>query len=455
MTYVFLLLFTIALAFISYKKFENDILSPTVISCLMFSFCIFMATLGLFTWNNINNLSTKFIFIITAGLISFFIGELLARKNKKSKKIATINFKTMHIKKWQYFLTIIGILLTITLLILEIKRICNFYGFYSNSLPELLAFYRTKIGLFSTDLVKDGVDINFIVKQMKKVCDVLCVIFGYILINNIFSKDKIKNILIIAFPVLLTMLMTLLGSGRSILIHMIVAMFMMFFILYKKKNTENNISKKIITIGLGGAIATLAIFCLVLPLVGRKVVGNTFDYITFYIGTPIPSFQLFLDNPPLPAEFGSETFSGVYYVLDKIGIINHLQIGSHEWVRFGQYSSNVYMSLRRYYYDFGIVGVILCQFIFGFVISKIYLYIMRKNNLPVFLIYGYFSYILVDQIRDEQFFGLLNSSTIAYVLIILTLYWFYFKFEPKKIFKTIEEKRNEKIVKYSKANKTK
>ena len=151
---------------------------------------------------------------------------------------------------------------------------------------------------------------------------------------------------------------------------MIVAMFMMFFILYKKKNTENNISKKIITIGLGGAIATLAIFCLVLPLVGRKVVGNTFDYITFYIGTPIPSFQLFLDNPPLPAEFGSETFSGVYYVLDKIGIINHLQIGSHEWVRFGQYSSNVYMSLRRYYYDFGIVRVILCQFIFGFVISK-------------------------------------------------------------------------------------
>ena len=118
MTYVFLLLFTIALAFISYKKFENDILSPTVISCLMFSFCIFMATLGLFTWNNINNLSTKFIFIITAGLISFFIGELLARKNKKSKKIATINFKTIHIKKWQYFLTIIGILLTITLLIL-------------------------------------------------------------------------------------------------------------------------------------------------------------------------------------------------------------------------------------------------------------------------------------------------------------------------------------------------
>lgn len=440
MTYGILLILLLILLIISFFKFEKDILSPTFISCAVYSFSVLLAILGLGSWNYVEKLQIKVIFIIFLGIFAFFIGEILARKffNKKEKLICTKNGKKnnsiknktlnpeIKVNKLIYLITIIFIFATGFLLISEIKKICNFYDFNSNSIPKMLAFYRTKIGLFSTDLIKDNIGINFIVKQMKKTCDVLCVIWMYIFFYNHINKVSLKKNFLNIFPILLCMLCTLLTSGRSLLMHMIVSAVMMFLILYflEKKQINNY---KILRNVVICAILSLGLFYIILPLTGRNTKANGFDYITFYLGTPIPSFNVSIDNKDAEQLIGEDTFNGIYYSLNKLGIIEYVKPSTHEWTKFEGFSSNVYTSIRSYYFDFGIIGVLLCQFVFGFFVSLLYLRIKNKKEPLLIIIYSYYGYVLIDQIRDEQFYNLLSTSTIAYLLIIIVLYFIYLK----------------------------
>ena len=189
MTYIVLITILLFMVLMTYVVFKKDSLSPTFISCVAFLCCSFLGFIGLHYWNNQSDLSYRLIIIISMGLMAFFFGEIVARKLIKIVDEKVVR-KKINISKKLYYITIFFVIMTIFLLIIEIKKICNFYNFYSHSIPELLAFYRGKMGLFDTALATDGLSINFFVKQMKKMCDVICVIWMYILLNNYFIKTK-------------------------------------------------------------------------------------------------------------------------------------------------------------------------------------------------------------------------------------------------------------------------
>ena len=261
---------------------------------------------------------------------------------------------------------------------------------------------------------------------MKKTCDVLCVLWMYIFINN-FKKKNIKKNIMNFIPIILCLLCTLLTSGRSLLMHMFVSFLMMYLIfkmIYSNKKEILNLVKIIVICGIG----SLLIFYFILPMTGRKTTANAFDYLTFYLGTPIPSFNKTIEKiTPFENSFGEDTFSGVYYTLNKLNIINYEKPTSHEWTNFKNFNSNVYTSIRSYYKDFGIPGVIICQFIFGFITSIIYLRIKDKKEPLLIILYSYYGYVLIDQIRDEQFYSLISSATVAYLLIIIVLFIIFIK----------------------------
>ena len=143
MTYIILMLILLYLIGFSYIIYGKDILSPSVISCCMFFLCTLFAFIGLFSWNVISDISFKAIVIIVLGIVSFMIGEFFARitTKKEKKNIEKRELKIIKIDKWKLILVVLGILITIILLIHEIKRICAYYGFSSNNLPELLCNY--------------------------------------------------------------------------------------------------------------------------------------------------------------------------------------------------------------------------------------------------------------------------------------------------------------------------
>lgn len=460
-TYIILLLIIVAISISAYFLFEKDILRPTVISSSMFGLSIVLAIIGKGSWNRVESINLTTILIIVLGLLSFFVGEFLAQKTKIADKFFNkINLKNKYKEEKQnniilIFVCLFFIILTTALLLIEIIKICNYYGFFSNNISNLLGFYRTKTELFSTSLSENGIGINFIIKQMKKICDVINILFAFMLIRKIVNKqlkEKIVETIALVCGICFGLFQTLLNSGgRSIMMHYFVAYIILYILMVRKKEKNNirNIKfKNVIKISIAISIISV-IFYTILPILGRSSNANFIEYISFYLGSPIPSLSVFVEkNIGINPQFASETFSGIYYILNKFGIINYNQPLTHEWISFVPgLASNVYTSLRSYYFDFGILGVIIFQFIFGYIYTKFYIKAKNSDKSLIAIIYSFYAYILIDQIRAEQFYSLINTANIAFIILLIIMYKILICDLIKKGMSDIFETINKKVSK--------
>lgn len=436
--YIILLMILIILALISFLLNKKDITSPSFISCVAYILCTLCSMLGCFSWNNIT-ISWKLIGIVVVGLFSFIIGEIIVRKvyAKNRKDDTQINNDIIKIEKWKIIFSIFIIIIEIVLMFLEIKRIAVSAGFdENNNILKMFSFYRNKSQLFSTELVNNGLKINFIVSQINKLCNVLGMVYIYVFLKNIINKDRIKNNVIYVVPVLLSCILALMSGSRTQIIKYVVATFMMGFILYNQKSSFRKLFKRLITISSCLIIIILPLFYVTLPLLGREQDKDFFTYITFYLGASIPSFENYLNNPPPKGElFGEESLRGINSFLNKIGIIDKNTPVSREWTNFpGRNHSNVYTAFRRYMQDFGITGVIICQFLFGVTFSFFYL-LAKSDRKGIWLIfYGLYSYMLIDQVRDELFFTtFVHINLFINIILIFFVYFGIVKFKIKDI----------------------
>lgn len=428
---------------LAYRLFDKEVLSPTLITCAAFLVSTILAMIGLLSWNDQGYLRASTMAICILGIVSFFTGELISRIIFKceSKKDNSRKNRTIHIRTIVYILITIFIIVATIILIAEIKRVCFSFGFESGSLPETLAFYRSKTSLFSNELNSAGVDIGFIPKQMKKVVDCLFIIFAFIATNNFLSNKKNKRDYI--YPLIICAICTpssFLGNGgRAMLMHMIISFVMiaaiLFQVLHKKTKTPVANKKKLIITICCAALLSGLIFYSTTSIVGRN--NNNSDivqYMSFYLGTPIASMnKKITENNIEHDKIGEKTFYGVYSTLDRYGIIEYDEPNSNDWVTHNGYHSNVYTSFWSEYYDFGIFGVIILQAIFGFCSGLMYVMVTKKDNIYPLLVYAFYAYVLIDQIRDNHFYSLFSSTTIVYLVIIYCLYFLLIKKDYKWI----------------------
>lgn len=449
--YIILLVILSTLAVIGYFVFEKDILSPTIITILIYLFSTFLAWIGYFSWNTVN-ISIKLVLIIITGIISFGVGEFTYRKLKKKKagldkekdkEIYAYNKKQIDLKIWKKILLLTFVILTTFLMFSEMKRICVESGYEVAAFGEVLSTYRKISPLFSTELLKSNNTINVFVSQMKKVCDVICIIITFIILNNIINNNwKKKNIIkflkrnIIYFLIIVSCyVLSLLTTGRAQLMKYLIAAFFIYILLNYKKNQGKDLLKKFLIVAASMVVVCVTVFYFMLPILGRETKTNFKDYISFYFGCSVPSFQLYLDNPPeKDGHFGSESLYGIQSFLYKINVSDYVNPISREWVKISHFKSNVYTGYRRYFNDFGILGVIICSFIFGFTISHIYINAKKKNDFRYLIFFAFYSYILIDQVRDELFFTrFIHINTIIHSILILLISWGLFEFEFNKI----------------------
>lgn len=215
-----------------------------------------------------------------------------------------------------YYLSIIMLIFagaTIIFTIIEERRICIAYGHTPLSLTDLLRFYRTKTLLYDASVANSSIEISFIVKQMQKVCYLLCAYNIYFLIENVLKKGNIKRTLIYLTIVLLTMFSTLLTSSRSLLMHMFVALFVLVILICREEKINID-KKKIIKFVSIGVIGIVVLFYSLTSFVGRETKMKGMDYITFYLGTPIPSLNRFFKGNvnEVAKDVGENSFYGVF-----------------------------------------------------------------------------------------------------------------------------------------------
>lgn len=446
MTYIILLLAYILIGIFVFKIYEKDILSPTIITVIGFSGAFICSIIGLISWNYNKDINIYSILIFILGITAFSIGEYIARqlykkyvKEKKENK----NFEITRISKPILIIILIFLILTSILLILEIKRICEKYGFYSNSISHILSYYRTKTGLFSSDGFNKNMQVNFVVKQMQKICNAFNIIIYTYICSKMLKIKKYKNekidkseLAISIIILLISLLQTFLfNGGRSIAFHFIVSYIGIYFFyyiyIYKFKLQKRSWIKII-----GVLAVIIVLYYLMLPFVGRKTKYNSIIYTTFSLGVSVPSLDLYIkEDNSKSNQIGEETFSGLFYTLNKFKIIKYDKPLTHEWYSFGDngtLSSNTFTSLRSYYKDYGYFGLIILQFIFGFIITLAYLKSKNSKNMLGYIIYFNYFYILIEQIRDEQFYSLINVSTIANVVITIAIYHILIKIQEKR-----------------------
>jgi len=448
MSYLILLLILIGISILLYKL-HNDILSPAFIYTCSMTVCVISAMIGLIFWNNVSSLKFETLAIIILSVISFAIGEICARKlikfNGEKKCIEDNNEKNnkfYNIALWKNIAQIAFVLLTIILLYNEVKRIAIIAGYVDGGIGVMIGKFRELSTLYTTDLVEKGQNINFIVSQMRKVCEVLCYINIFFLVSNIVNK-KIKNVANIPYLIIITLclVLSLLTAGRmQILIYFVSAVFI-FTILKLREYTVKEFIKKYAKIFVILILIILIGFCLILPLSGRKLNTNIISYLSYYFGISLPSLDMYLDNEiAKPEFFGEETLRGIQTVLYKLNISDYIQPVSKEWLTFETkdnqiYHSNIFTSAKRYYHDFGWAGIIGCQMIFGFVFSYLYLLIKKKNSSIILIFVSMYYYIVIDQIRDELFFSdFVHINTIfKFIMLFIIFYILILEFKNIKI----------------------
>ena len=199
------------------------------------------------------------------------------------------------------------------------------------------------------------------------------------------------------------------------------------------------------------AIVSLVCFCMILPLSGRKLNSNVFSYLSYYFGISIPSLDNYVKGDiEKPKFFGEETLRGIQTVAYKLHLTDFIQPTSKEWMAFQSkdgnvYYSNVFTSAKRYYHDFGWIGIVICQLIFSMTITTLYLLMFRFNNPLLLVLLGSYYFIVIDQVRDEWFFSeFIHINTLIRFVMILIIYYFC-DGDIKDIVKRLKWKKEEQI----------
>ena len=241
------------------------------------------------------------------------------------------------------------------MLINDLKNICISFSYPATNLTDLVSFYRNNSSLFSSNSVSFG----FITLQLIKVCNVLSVIYIFIIINNLVRKDRLRNNMKYFICVALCVFISFLQSGRGAILKFIVSSIIIYGLILGKNSTsvnKDNKNSKLIKKIFLALIIVLPLFYFVAPLFGRNVHSSFFDYISSYFGCPIPSFNYHFNflNDIRTDFFGEHIFYNFYYTLDKLNIIDFVGTRSLRFINVGSMWSNVYTGFYRSYIDFGL-----------------------------------------------------------------------------------------------------
>lgn len=425
MLYLVLSIVLFLLAGIFYFKYKADILSISVLTALVYgvsSLGAFMAT-ATNSWNY-QQLHPMTAGIIIIGVISLYFGEKFARKLKfkisnKDKKINLDNYEHKPIEI-DFIKTLICILFVVTTIFLIFTNMKQLTG--ESSISTVINSYRSSSEIFNSEASIQNIKINTIYMMMYHMCEIIGLIYIYVVVRNKLAKYKNRpsSIILIVLCILLTFLL----SGRSGFMRYLIETLVIWLILYRRKKPLRLI--KFVKIIIKASIIVLPIFYLILPLLGRSTSATWYDYLSFYVGSPIASFDVLIEKGISHSQnFGALTLKGMQGILSKIGLYNGYSNYASKWIYFKTgLSSNVFTSMYAPFVDFGMWGVVICQFLFGYVFTKIYMNAKNNINVRYLLIYAFFANLIIDQFRSEKLFNsFLSYYTLIYLVLIVIISW--------------------------------
>jgi oligosaccharide repeat unit polymerase len=242
------------------------------------------------------------------------------------------------------------------------------------------------------------------------------------------KKTSLQWKVLNSIPITVYALATILTGGRNPLIQFVVAFVVMYYLKHVQIYGKVKFNlKKVLSSFLIGIVALLA-FSQFRTVVGRTESQNTWDYLAMYIGAPIKLFDKFVTDPVRISHqyIGQETFPYLWISFFGKTITNWSNLEfrkSSSGINLG----NVYTAFRRYYSDFGFIGLIALTALESFFYSLFYLKVSDKKKPSkeidfVTLLYSFFAVGPVYYSVDDRLFPYYIAKDRLYIIILMFIF---------------------------------
>lgn len=380
MIYV-LLLAEMVLLLLALNSQKGDILAPSVIVCIVWTFSTLCAIYNIDRWGiqlHVNTVCT-----ILGGILIFVIGSIIASYippvklpyHHRSHTSAINGIKEISVYRPAiYLLIILGIITTV-------YQYCwlTTTAAGASTWQAMMNSYRNNSSSWNVDAIKKPAllsNLEFLLKASAYVT-------AYIGTNNLFSgKNKRRN-LTLFIPSVLFVIDKILNAGRGDILFLIGGGSLVAYVMMQRKHAwKKQFARKYIKYLVGVAVVVLIFFSLSRSLVGRTDDSDALYYLTRYAGGSIQAFDMYLQEPIVNSTiWGKETFStlnnliGTKFNIPKLVYIAHLEFRQ----KYGMSIGNVYGSFRYYIQDFGYIGMVILTFLSSVFYTRLYRSIKRKS----------------------------------------------------------------------------
>ena len=293
---ILLLLILIILLIISYYFCQRDVLSPSVLSCIVLIISISFAVANIKYWGI--NYSSKTFIIMLVGIISFVLpGYFFNTKKVVNDNLSDKYFKKSNVivpdKKIIFVFLIFDLIITYFYL-KEVYRI-SLIGGNNLGIWGMASYFRNY-----TAMNYDSEQISTFLSQLLKISRALGFVSIFILsYNSQIEKDKKRDKSLWLF-VIIAIIQNIFGGGRGVMLWLAGMAFATTYICNMSKyGWHKIINFKYIKLGIRIFAIILVIFYVLKYFVRIGNSTDTFlDYISYYIGGSIENFNLYIDNPP-------------------------------------------------------------------------------------------------------------------------------------------------------------
>lgn len=423
-----LLIFCLLLLALLLWIHKNDFMSPDVLLCLVYSISIIFALYNREIWQ-LDDYSFKSTFILGIPMMCFAIVGVVEEvhwRNAGKRKEASF-FKLQEISITP-FVNLINCLLCLSALLLTIRS-------NGDSLVNLVNAFGVS-NITSATVSYEGT--SSILSILNKYTDIAVYFFAFVFMNNWVHRGFKTRDLPIIISTISVVLKGMLSGTRITLLHVVACLgFTLYFLSNKNTGWKKRYNVKFIVYIIVGLSVLLTFFYQIRDYRGTTTNMDFMYYISMYTSAPIKLLDMFVKDPISSDIWGKETFRNLNYNLSIFGNDN-LHYARHLEFRYigGINLGNVYGAPRRYFSDFGFLGLIVLSAILAFVICRMYYknkYYSTNGTTFSLVTLSYFYFSIPMFIIDDVFF---SEISIGFVLNLLLLYLlYYFLIERKKVIK--------------------
>jgi oligosaccharide repeat unit polymerase len=363
-----------SLLFLTYLGVNRDLMHPSVLTIGATLLCILAAIYNVKLWRIQYHLNTTLIVVV--GLFCISVTGMLCAKVKTGKSRKSLQDEKF-VRECQPFL--MSDILFLMIVCFNLFVLAWYYYIIlkitgGGAFTEMLANFRMMNSYGASS--DDAVAVPALLNQCIKLNKVLAYIFVMIFLNNLIGYKK-KDWKFLLPPVLFCF-QTLLGSDRIYIVILAGASVVMAYIIWHRKNGwKRNISGRYLKIAVKSLSVILVFFFGVRNVIGHNKSNKINDpmvYITQYIGGSIQLLDLYVQDPLVESDAGcgEESFSSIYKTIIQLHgetpPKRHMEFRASNGIVIG----NIYTAIRKYYHDFGYVGVIILCSIFGLFFGWLY-----------------------------------------------------------------------------------